>query len=101
MIVIYHGWNNDTREWIQGVDFEDCVVGKIHGILFKKRGWDDNHVCMWNMIEDDETWHIGQLSGSTSSAWIEDIIDVAQRAQQWLLANCDPDPTGYGYITRS
>jgi hypothetical protein len=100
-MIVYHDWKNDCITWEHGVDFEDCVMGAIHGVLFRKRGENDNHVALWHMIEDDGTWHVGEFSGSTSSAWIDDLVKVYQKAQKWLVDNCDRDPSGHGYIFRS
>lgn len=83
-------------------DFDKVFLGACCSIGLKKRGPDDPHVCFYFLVEDDENWFVSQ--NGISSFWIPDFNQVWAQAQEWILANCDPDEedgTAWGYKFRA
>src|SRR5271170_6147032 len=85
---------------VTSADYEHLILGKCHGVILRRRGPTDLHVIIEVMVEDDETWHVGQSNGF-SSFWLPEYIEVMKKTQAWLKAQCEKDPSGYGWVFRS
>jgi hypothetical protein len=53
--------------------------GDCMGVRLVQRDRDDKHICFEVLVEDDEVWHT--MGGRTSSAWLDELIDVLQKAR--------------------
>lgn len=71
------------------------VLGACLGIRFVERGEEDNHILLKFLVEDDENWHEKELK--ISSYWLDDLIDVCERAKKRLKQEAIEDPNGWGY----
>lgn len=70
--------------------YKKLFLGKCHGVILRKRGRNDSHVCFQLIVEDDEQWFMSK-SGISSSYWLDDCISVLQAAKEWIEKNCKPD----------
>lgn len=77
-------------------------TGDCKGVAITKRGNTDNHLCFNIITEDDEQW-FGSQSESSSSSWIDELIEQLIRARDFLKSQ-DPDMHNgkqYGYTLKS
>lgn len=71
--------------------------GRCKGVQLKKRGFNDEHIAVQIITEDDGTWH---NSGSMfSSYWIDDLIEQLQNAKKFIESQTPDIYEGkqYGY----
>lgn len=72
--------------------FREAFIGEIIGILLRNRGIGDPHIIFELVNEDDGFWSPNNISsGSYSSSWFEDYIEVFTDTMNWCRENCDPD----------
>lgn len=69
--------------------FIHAIKGGCAGVAIYKRGYDDPHLMVKMLVEDDDSWFINE--GGFSSAWLADIRNVWERVNEWLNVNADPD----------
>lgn len=88
--------------------FERMFLGNGVGVVIRKRGPNDPHICFEIISEDDEYWFPYTGNGS-SSYWFDDYIRVLAEAKKWcetkamLHTNQYPDspdiPCGWRFKT--
>lgn len=88
------------RNDLDYVPYVHIETGACVGIALVERGDNDRHVCFLTLVEDDGNWFV-KSDTQTSSFWLPEFVKVAERAMQWVTDNCDPDPSGFGWIFRN
>lgn len=69
--------------------------GEQFGIRLEPRGENDPHICFQIISEDDEHWF--EHKGSSSSAWITDLIEQLKIVKNYMKNNYKKDRDGCGY----
>ncbi len=84
-------------------------LGECRGVVLAPRGDDDPHVMFSLVTEDDGNWfdeegvsseEDGYAQGGGSSHWLDETIAMLVAARDYIRANCEPEPDGYGYRFR-
>ncbi len=71
-------------------EYEEIFLGNCCGMALVKRGKNDNHICYIHLGEDDGAWSPCN-SGSKSSYWLGEEMDVIKAVQEWITNNAEPD----------
>ena len=61
------------------------ICGRISGVAIIDNPNMASSLLLVQLTEDDETWH--RSSGSYSSFWLPDLIEVMQETEKWLNEN--------------
>lgn len=80
------------------------ICGFCHGVILKRRGENDCHICIEYIVFDDGFWYKNS-ENDTSSAWIPEIITILSIAQNYMQQMCIPSGVNkngrhYGYEFR-
>jgi len=78
--------------------FEKVFTGECFGIGLRRRRPKESHVEFVVLVEDDGQWFIS--SGVGSSFWMDELREAIEDAMLWVQNNCDPDPSGFGWVFR-
>jgi len=76
-------------------DYIKIFVGNQAGIALTKRAVNDPHVCFMMLGEDDNAWF--PMTGTSSSFWLPEYIEVLQYAQDWLDKNAEKKKWGWNF----
>lgn len=74
--------------------FERMFLNQVVGVVLRKRGPQDDHICFEVISEDDGHWY-PCFSGGTSSFWFDAYLEVLSAAKKWCEAKAVPHTNQY------
>jgi hypothetical protein len=76
--------------------FDVMFLGNVVGVVLRKRGVNDRHICFEIIMEDDGNWF--PYSGDdSSSVWFDDYLRVLSEAKAWCERKTVVDSGGFGW----
>ena len=69
--------------------FNQMFIADLLGVVLRKIGIDDQHICFEIISSDDGFWMPG--CGEMSTAWLNEFIAVLTAARNWCEENALPE----------
>ena len=83
-------------DFVENPPYEELFLGGCGGVMLRKRGLHDRHVCFTFLVEDDTCWHVG-ISHGVSSFWMNDYMEAMTEAYKWLEENATKTDWGWEF----